>query len=190
MKKLLFLLLITTLIYARQNPFIPAVINENNNLIKKDFFKQTQISLPSDARILKNVTFTYQTLNGSIKKQIFPINKAIDWHNKITIYTNQKQIKPTKISILFLNFYIQKHKALIQTKDRIIRQFSLVKPFRYVIDFKANKNFLTFSKNVDSFIKKIVVGNHSGFYRIVLYLDGTYKVTTKKTEEGYLFEFK
>ena len=66
----------------------------------------------------------------------------------------------------------------------------LIKPFRYVIDFQANKNFLTFKKQTNSFIKKIVLGNHNGFYRVVLYLDGTYKASIKKTDEGYLIEFK
>ena len=189
MKKLLFLLIIT-FIYARQNPFIPAVINENHNIIQKEFFSQKQISLPNDARVLKNITFTYQTLNGSIKQKVFIINKSIDWHNPIIISTNKHQIKPKKIQLLFLNFYIKNHKLLIQTKDKIIRNFTLVKPFRYVIDFRANKNFLTFSKDTNSFIKKIVLGNHNGFYRIVLYLDGAYKIVTKHNNEGYLLEFK
>jgi hypothetical protein len=189
MKKLLFFLVIT-FSFARVNPFIPVVTNENNNLVKKDFFKSTKLQLPSDARILKSIIIKYQALNGSIKQIEFPINKAIDWHNPIYVSTKPHQIQPTKIKVGFLNFYIQKHKILIQTSNPLIRHFMLVKPFRYVLDFKANKNFLTYSKTTDTFIKKIVLGNHAGFYRVVLYLDGTYKTNIKKTDEGYLVEFK
>ena len=190
MKKLLFLLIANIVLFARENPFVPVVKNDNKHIVKKEYFSSQKVILPSDARVLKSVTFTYQTLNGSIKQTTFPINKSIDWHNKITISTNQIEIKPKKIALLFLNFYIKKHKLLIQTNDKIIRQFALIKPFRYVIDFKANKNFLTYSKNTDTFIKKIVLGNHNGFYRVVLYLDGTYKIKIKHNNEGYLIEFR
>jgi hypothetical protein len=189
MKKILFLL-VAILSFARENPFVPVVTNENNNIVKKEQFKSTKLQLPSDARILKSVIIKYQALNGSIKEISYPINKAIDWHNPLILSTKETKIETKKIKIAFLNFYIKQHKLLIQTTDKLIRHFMLVKPFRYVCDFKANKNFLTFSKKTNSFIKKIVIGNHSGFYRVVLYLDGTYKIVTKKTDEGYLFEFR
>jgi len=189
MKKILFLL-VAIYAFARVNPFIPVVTNESNRIIKQTQFKSKKLTLPSDARILKSVIIKYQALNGSIKEIEFPINKAIDWHNPLFLSTQKINFPTQKIKIAFLNFYIKKHKLLITTQDKLIRQFMLVKPFRYVIDFKADKNFLTFTKKTNSFIKKIVLGNHNGFYRIVLYLDGTYKVNTKKTDEGYLFEFR
>jgi len=189
MKKLLFLLL-TTVLFARINPFIPAVTNENNNYIKKAMFKQKSFTLPNDTRILKSVIFKYQTLTGTIKSLETPINKEIDWHNPLILSTKTKNISTTKVQISFLNFYIKKHQILIETKNKIIRKFLLVKPFRYVIDFKANKNFLTFSKKTNTFIKKIVLGNHNEFYRVVLYLDGTYKISIKNEQKGYLVEFR
>jgi len=98
--------------------------------------------------------------------------------------------RPTKIKVAFLNFYIDKYKLLIDTTDTMIRHFVLVKPFRVIFDFKANKSFLTYTKKTNTFIKKIVIGNHSGFYRVVLYTDGVYKPIIKKTAEGYLVEFR
>jgi len=187
--KVLFLLL-TTLLFARENPFIPVVTNENNNIIKKTIFKSKTITLPNDARVIKSVIFKYQALNGSIKEIEYPINKAVDWHNPITIYSKLKTPPTLQVKLLFLNFYIKKHKLFIQTKDKIIRSFILVKPFRFVCDFRANKNFLTDTKTTDTFIKQIVIGNHKDFYRVVLYLDGAYKTTIKNTEEGYLIDFK
>jgi hypothetical protein len=189
MRVILFLLL-TTLVFARENPFVPVVTNENNNIIKKEMFSSKKITLPNDARVIKSVIFKYQALNGSIKEIEYPINKAIDWHNPIIISTQKQKLPTEKFQILFLNLYIKNHRLFIQTQDKLIRNFILVKPFRYVIDFKANKNFLTYSKKTNTFIKNIVLGNHNGFYRVVLYLDGTYKTSIQKTEEGYLIEFK
>jgi len=190
MKKILFLLA-TTFLFARENPFIPVVTNESNRIIQKQQFKSKKILLSSDARVLKSVIIKYQALNGSIKTIEYPINKAIDWHNPLYLSTKITTNKISKkVKIGFLNFYIKKHKLLIQTKDKLIRNFMLIKPFRYVVDFQANKNFLTFKKQTNSFIKKIVLGNHNGFYRVVFYLDGTYKIKVTKTAEGYLFEFR
>jgi hypothetical protein len=186
----ILLLFVATLVFARVNPFVPVVTNESNHTVKKEYFSQKKIQLPNDARVLKSISFTYQSLTGAIRTINYPINKAIDWHNPI--YINTKTIKsPTKtIKIAFLNMYIKKQKLFIQTKDKLIRQFFLVKPFRFVCDFKANKNFLTYTKKTKTFIKKIVLGNHSGFYRVVLYLDGTYSTNITNTKEGYLIEFK
>jgi len=188
--RILLFLLVSINLFARVNPFEPVVTNKNNHIIQKQIFKEKTIQLPNDARILKSVIFKYQTLTSSIKEIEIPINKAIDWHNPLYLSTKIKKFTTTKVKVSFLNFYIQNHKVLIQTTNKIIRKFMLVKPFRYVIDFKANKNFLTYSKNTDTFIKKIVLGNHSGFYRVVLYLDGTYKINIKNTDEGYLLEFR
>jgi hypothetical protein len=189
MKKILFLL-ISVFAFARVNPFIPVITNENNHTLKKSTFQSKKLSLPSDARVLKSIIIKYQALNGSIKTITYPINKYIDWHDPLYVSTQIKKFNPIELKVGFLTFYIQQHKTLIQTNNKIIRHFMLVRPFRYVIDFRANKNFLTFSKTSNSFIKKIVLGNHRGFYRVVLYLDGTYKVHITKTAEGYLVVFK
>jgi hypothetical protein len=189
MKYFLFLLVVI-LLQARENPFVPVITNKNNILIKKEMFSQAKVKLPSDARILKSVTFTYQTLTGAVLNKTIKINKAINWHS--FIYISQKKIvfRPKKLKIAFLNFYIDSHKLFIETSDKMIRHFILVKPFRVVLDFKANKNFLTYRKNINSFIKKVVIGNHSNFYRVVLYTDGVYKTIVKKKIEGYMLDFK
>jgi len=188
--RIILFLLFTISLFARSNPFQPVVTNENNHIIKKDIFKKKIIHLPNEARVLKSVIFEYQTLTGSIKKIKTPINKDIDWHNPLILSTKIHTLNAKQIKVGFLDFYIKNHKLLIQTQDKLIRKFMLVKPFRYVIDFKADKNFLTFTKKTNSFIKKIVIGNHSNFYRVVLYLDGAYKANIKKNDEGYLIEFR
>jgi hypothetical protein len=90
----------------------------------------------------------------------------------------------------FLKFNIKNHDVFVYSTDKIIRHFFLVEPFRFVMDFKANKDFLTYKKTTPTFIKNIILGNHNGFYRVVLYLDGKYNVNIKKSNEGYLLEFR
>ncbi|WP_236618666.1 AMIN domain-containing protein [Lebetimonas sp. JH292] len=67
----------------------------------------------------------------------------------------------------------------------------LIKPFRLVLDFQKNADFLTMKRNIkNSFVKKIVVGNHEGYYRIVIYFDTNYSYKLTKTDEGIKIELK
>ncbi|NPA54826.1 MAG: AMIN domain-containing protein [Epsilonproteobacteria bacterium] len=185
-----WLFLLITILFARDNPFAPVVINKNTHKLKPTYFQQKQIILPSDARILKDVTFRYQTLTGSIKTSTFHINKAIDWHNPILIKSLYKPKKTKGLKIGFLHLYINKNTLFIKTTDPLIRNFLLVEPFRYVLDFKADKDFLTYTKDTHTFITKLVLGNHEGFYRLVIYLDGAYNTKLIKQKDGYLVEFQ
>jgi hypothetical protein len=87
--------------------------------------------------------------------------------------------------------YIKNKKILIKTKDKLIRKFFLVKPFRIVLDFKKDVDFLTIKKNLkNSIVKKVVVGNHKGYYRVVIYFDAKYMYKIKKTTEGVKIELQ
>jgi len=191
--KILFLYTILSfyLLWGRENPFAPMVVNKNSVLIKKTFFKEKKFQLPSDARVLKSVTFEYQSLNGSIKKITFPIEKEVDWHNPLLLQSLKKVMPKKYIKVGFLKFFIDNKSVTIFTNEKILRNFLLVAPFRYVIDFQAEKNFLSYSKTIkDSFVKAIKIGNHNGFYRVVLFLDGEYKSKIKKIQKGYKIEFR
>ena len=187
----LYIILSFSLLFGRENPFAPMVVNKNSVLIKKTFFKEKKFQLPSDARVLKSVIFEYQSLNGSIKKVTFPIEKEVDWHNPLLLQSLKKVMPKKYIKVGFLKFFIDNKSVTIFTNEKILRNFLLVAPFRYVIDFQAEKNFLSYSKTIkDSFVKAIKIGNHSGFYRVVLFLDGEYKSKIKKIQKGYKIEFK
>ena len=57
------------------------------------------------------------------------------------------------------------------------------------MDFKGKADFLTITKKVsNSYIKKVVVGAHSGFFRVVVYFDAKYMYKVKKMDEGVLVE--
>ena len=87
--KIFLFVFMAVVLYGRENPFVPVVVNINQNIVKENYFKQIKTSLPSDARILKSVTFTYQTLSGAIKSTTVSINKHIDWHNPLYVSTIQ-----------------------------------------------------------------------------------------------------
>ncbi len=172
--------------FARENPFEPVITPLNQKIVKKEFFKQTKVFLPSEARVLKKIVFVYQNLQGDIKQKAVNINKSIDFHLPITIIHKYKAFKTRYISILDLfKLVVKKNKILIITDDRKIRSFFLVKPFRIVIDFVRDADFLTITKDINTYLKKIVVGNHEGYYRVVMYFDANYNYKIKKIDRGY-----
>ena len=215
MKKIVcFLIFFITVqsLNARENPFFPAKntvvpsITTNISDTTQEFTK-TSVSLPSTARVLENVIITYKNLDGSISNKKINISKPIDWHKKITIsqtkkniciQTNKKSISKDKLkpnfkkiaSLRFISFYSFKNMLKIVTKDKLLRSFKLIKPNRIVLDFKRDANFRSYKFKGFKIFKKLKLGNHSGYYRAVIELDGIYMFDIKKRDYGYLLEVK
>ena len=191
MKKLLFLFILTFL-YARINPFEPVVKPQNIIVINPTYFKEKKVNLPSDARILKEVVFVYQSVSGDIKEKKVEINKHIDFHKPIFISHTPKNFPLRELNFLDLfKMYVKNKKILIKTKDKLIRHFFLVKPFRIVLDFRKNADFLTIKKILkNSIVKKVIVGNHEGYYRVVIFFDAKYIYKVIKTKEGIKIELQ
>ena len=191
MKNIKLLFLFPILVFGRINPFEPVVTPENVNIKKPKYFHQIQVNIPSDVRILKKIIFVYQTLNSDIENQEINIDKAVDFHSPIIVSHKLKKY-PLKV-LRFPNFklYIKKKKLFFATKDKLLRVFFLAKPFRLVLDFKKNVDFLTIKKILkNSFVKKVIVGSHNEFYRVVVYLDATYSYKVKKDINGVLIELR
>jgi hypothetical protein len=189
--KILIFLIISVFVFARINPFEPVINpNENIKVVKKDYFKSTKVYLPDDARVLKKIIFVYQSLNSDIKQKEVLINKNIDFHSPIIIKHNPQDfgMKEIKFNSLF-SLFIKNKKIFIKTKDKLIRKMFLVEPFRLVMDFKRDANFLTIKRTIkNSVVKKVVVGNHKGYYRVVLYFDANYKYKITPMDEGVKIE--
>jgi len=183
-------LLIGVLLFARMNPFEPVITPQNTTVVKPQYFKKAKVYLPSDARVLKKIIFVYQNLNSDIKQKEVVINKDIDFHSPIIVLHNPKEVGFKKYRISkFMTIYIKDKKILIKTKDKLIRSFFLVKPFRIILDFKRKSDFPTIKKHISNiFLKKVVVGSHGSFYRVVLYFDTNYKYKLTKTDEGVKIE--
>lgn len=202
---ILFISLILSL-NARENPFFPAKDSQNlsistNKIQQHDQLKRATISLPSSARILREVSVEYVNLDGSIEKKSISLDNSIDWHLPIFVtqsYSNDpviKKIVPEKkenkfkkiVDYEFISFFTDGEVLKIVTKDKKIRNFMLIDPYRMVIDFKRECDFRSYQKTVKNSIFRVIrVGNHNGYYRVVIELDGQYKLDLKKNNGSYI----
>ncbi len=201
-------LLLLVSLEARENPFFPSVgekdisytSNEDRSLSP---LKRATITLPPQARVLQKVTIEYKNLDGSIESRSIELENFVDWHLPIFIsqsYTasmkeekipQKKKVFKKLTSVKHASFYSADKTLKIVTKDKIIREFLLVKPHRIVIDFKRDTNLKSHLKKFNNNVfSKIRVGNHSGYYRVVVELDGYYRYKMKKISNGYTFELR
>lgn len=209
MYKIIFLLCSSFLLLsARENPFFPAKNVKQLNITSNQIQAYTPLqnialSLPSSARILQEVTVKFINIDGSVGSKTLHVENSIDWHKPVIVSQSQNTItsktslktgdikikhNPVKI-ISFRNFVTMKifpKSVEITTKDKNIRHFMMVDPYRIVMDFKHNSDFLSYVRKINhSVCTSIAIGNHRGYYRIVLFLDGQYHFHFKTTKDGY-----
>ena len=199
-----FLLCLTTVLFARLNPFIPTMNIENitdNHPEDIGYFTEENLYLPPTSRILKQVTLVHQNVDGSVEKVSKNIDKKIDWHYAVNISQPHDEASGRKYSYLFkkidfknipfIHIDAAKNALLLNTDDKLLRSFMLTKPYRIVIDFERDESFLSKTRMItDSYFKKVVIGNHNGYYRTVLYLDSYYDFKVDRKDKGYLIELK
>lgn len=207
MKNILFLIFVLSSLEARTNPFFPPKENERslavttNSPQQHEPLKQATLSLPSSARLLKEISVEYINLDGSTERKSIALDKSIDWHLPIVIsqanvnntmissvVASEKEIKADSkelASTKFVSFSVRGKKIIISTKDRYLRNFMIVNPYRIVVDFKSDHRFSSFSKLFSNgIVKSIKVGNHNDFYRVVVELDGQYKYSFSQDLNG------
>jgi hypothetical protein len=194
MKTLSVLLTLTLLLVARDNPFSDVVTTEtfpvSTNIPKvvKDLRKES-FRLPNSARVVKRVIIEYQNLDGSVQKQSTDIDKKVDWHMPLVL-THRKSASSAdrftqKVKLPFIKFSTKANKMRVATKDKLLRHFMLPHPHRIVLDFKGSSRFL--SKKYTDLSRpftKIRLGNHHGYYRVVVELDGQYEYQEKSDRSG------
>jgi len=203
------LLLLSLSLFARENPFFPIdssldIPLSDRQLQKAPMLKRAALTLPSTAREIESVTVKYKNLDGSFATKTIELQNSVDWHLPIFISQNynascskpttvvqkpKKAVKFKKFAAFhFITFYTKNRVMKIETKDKLLHSFLLVRPHRIVCDFKRVTDFGRYvikAKSANVF-KKITLGTHSGYYRAVLELDGAYRYTIKKDADGYL----
>lgn len=193
--KLGIFFVLVVLVFARQNPFAdPSNNNQisNNNPQNFDKFKETKITLPNSARLIKEITIKYQNIDGSISQTSQKQDRLIDWHNPIVIShkfnaTEQKgdytsiSLKTKNVQLSYLGRYLR-----IATKLEIKNSFFLSDPYRVVIDFVGNIDKTENQKINNDFYKNVSLSNHDGLFRITLELDTFYSYIIEKTTNGYI----
>lgn len=204
MKVVSLVLFFTLALFARENPFFPiegeADLPYTSNLQKElEPLKRASITLPPQARVLQQVTVSFKNLDGSIESKSIDLNHAVDWHLPLFISQSYQKQNSQELQskeefhyvgeIAFAKFYRSKKVFKIVSKDKKLRDFLLVNPHKIVVDFKRDATLKTKTINLkNSLFKKIRVGNHAGYYRVVIELDGTYKYHKQEQKDTYLFE--
>ena len=207
-------MIIVVSLQARENPFFPVkgetdIPITSNQAIEIEPLKRATITLPSTARTIESITIKYKNLDGSIAEKNELLGQSIDWHlplfvsqnygdtspqsTQIKKKTRKKKAKYVKIaSLKFISLYEDDKKMKIFTKDKMIRNFLLVKPHRIVCDFKRDIDIRSYEKNniKNSLFTKVRVGNHKGYYRVVIELDGYYRYSIKTLKNSYLITLK
>lgn len=206
--------LTTITLVARENPFesVETTGTTGKATYKKDTrenFSQEQFKLPSTARILKTIEFSFQNLDGSIETKSINVDKKIDWHDELVIkklnevedniqapvdIAIPKLVEKKKIEINFKNtalFTISDKELHVKTSDNKIRDFMVTNPHKIVLDFENDLAFYTEVHELKTkYYKSITIGNHDGYYRIAIELDGKYQYDLEKTKDGYLINLK
>jgi len=203
---------------ARENPFFPSkgekdIPYTSNQVKSAEPLKRSSMTLPSSARIIKKVTIEYENLDASVEKKSITLNNSVDWHLPIFISQNYSQAEtktqsegksqkkqPKKIktakykeiaSIKYAKFSSSGKTLKVVSNDKIIRNFLLVNPHRIVLDFKRDTSLKSYMKeNKKGIFCKVRIGNHAGYYRAVIELDGQYRYKMQKISNGYLFKFR
>lgn len=202
----IFSLLLFTSLIARENPFFPSegekdiayTSNQESNIPP---LKRATLTLPTHARVIESVVVHYKNLDGSLSQKKLTLHNSIDWHLPIFIsqnYNNSEIDKTPKQSkyrevatIKYAKFFTKDKQLKIDTQDKLLRHFSLVNPHRIIVDFQRDTNLKSYKKKIpNSAFSKIRIGNHSGYYRVVIELDGQYKYRLNKTKNSYVFELK
>ncbi len=188
-------------LWARENPFFPAesvsqLPVTSNSQDAYPPLKRAAITLPDQARVLQEVTVTYKTLDGSIESKSIQLEHAIDWH--IPLFISQSYSEPVKpkpqqsmpnaqsVNFDFITLRFAQDAVTIQTEDVLLRHFMMVSPHRIILDFTRDANFLSFEKVLTQTpYKEVRIGNHEGYYRVVITLDGRYRFELQNQSDGY-----
>lgn len=192
MKRFFFLV---SLLVARENPFELRIAPKTSpqsveGAISKPL-KNIEVMLPTTTRVLKEVKFVYQKLDGSIATEVFKVDSDIDWHYPIHIsqivnITEEELKKPANYEIQDFKFMITGKKILIDSPYKMEQIFVLPKPFRIVLDVQRTQKTIDQTLQLKRyFFQAISIETHKNFYRIFLELDGKYSYDLEQNEKGY-----
>ncbi len=211
-RSLFFVFFVFTSLIARENPFFPSVGEKEISLTSNQEMqlaplKRATLTLPSTARAIEGVSIHYRKLDGSRETKSIDLDNSVDWRLPIFISQSYEESEPKNAikekikkkpsykkiaSIKLASFWAHDKKLKIITKDTMIRNFLLVRPHRIVCDFKKDTDIKSYVKNIskDSRFTKIRIGNHDGYYRVVIELDGYYRYEKISIEDGYILELQ
>ncbi|MDD5211025.1 MAG: AMIN domain-containing protein [Sulfuricurvum sp.] len=201
MNKALFLsaILSCTLI-ARENPFFSTAESatmpiSSNQVTHQPPLTTMTYNFPDQARVLKEATFTFQNVDGSLERHKLQIDQSIDWHKPLILsqYSTDKSTgaaasgigESPSVDSGFIEFKPSGNQISLTTKYPILRSFSLSDPSSIIVDFSHATPFSPYEKTLESSpFTKVKVSSHGKFARATITLDGRYTCTVSKTLQG------
>jgi hypothetical protein len=183
---------------ARENPFfaadgssaLPVTSNIPDTLPK---LSSLPFSFPNQARILKEVSFTFQNIDGSIETRTMTVDHSIDWHRPVMIAQSSRGLsaeasekssntpKSSSADFGFVRFDANGKHLTIRSNYAVIRHFALTEPNRIIIDFKRKQIFAPKEKLLNSPpFTSVGIANHGQFIRATIILDGRYDYSLSK----------
>lgn len=200
MKKKVILGLLCSLLMGREDPFeLKMTPKGSPHSVEGEINKPLEsldVTLPSTTRILKEVKFVYQKIDGSIEEKSVSINSDIDWHYPITISqigdeSVIEEKKPITYRVGEFEFIITGKSIRVYSPYRLVQNFVLPKPFRIILDLnRSEKNINQVFNLKGRFFSNISLGTHQDFYRVTLTLDGQYGYNIEQDEKGYIIILK
>lgn len=197
-KTLYFSIILLTAGLARENPFFSTTENQTMGLSSNHVPHQPPLTsmtynFPNQARVLKEATFTFQNVDGSVETRRLEIDQSINWHNPLVLSQSgsskaSKSVamnKSTQADCGFIQFIGSGNRISLLSKDPVIRSFNLSDPNSIAIDFKHISSFKPYEKPLGSSpYTKVKVTNHGKFARAIITLDGRYSCSVAKTDQG------
>jgi hypothetical protein len=198
MRKLLLLsTLLVSCVIGRENPFFSTAENKNfpisnNQVIHKPPLTSMTYTVPDQSRILKEVNFTFQNLDGSFETRKLEIDQSINWRSPLVLSQGDAYKAPAETSIVssqskqnFIQIINSGNRINLITTEPMLHSFSLTKPESLIIDFKHAKDFEPFEKELNTPpYKKVHIAYHGTFARVTLTLDGHHVCNVAKSTQG------
>jgi len=171
--RFLFLLFFTVplLLLARENPFAPATEVEQTTLTK-------QATTAPEAKVVTKPKIHPQ------RRQTKPETVVVA-KKKPKIHPQRRTSKKEVVNTSKARFVLRENSVYIETKDKVIKHFSIPNPPSIVIDFKGYSDFASKRKELSTkpFIK-LEMGAHNTRYRVVLRLDKMHQYKLDKRKYG------
>lgn len=197
MKSLLLASLLVSIAISRENPFFSTSNNPNTVVTSEKNFNKPKLqsmtySFPDQARLLKDISFTFQNIDGSTETRRLEVDQSIDWRSPIVISQSSK----VKIDSPSSKVISQNHPSFVQIKNlgnkltlnthaSLLRHFTLSDPYSVVVDFKHSEIFDGFDKVINSSpYVKARVSNHGKFSRVTVVLDGRHQCSVSAIAQG------
>ncbi len=155
------LLLLPMILMARENPFASSTDTKQVN---------TTAPLTKAPKVHPRRTDNTQPSSQASKPKIHPQRNL-----------GTKEV----LNFSKARFVFRKNSAYIETKDKIIKHFSIANPPSIVIDFKGVSDFASKRKELRTTpFTKLEMGAHGNRYRVVLRLNKVHKYKINKRKYG------